>query len=99
MKPEPVISSRFAKPRPIVAARRLLTSERSRATRAADETSVIKSLRPLRHAEAACTRCPLHQFATQVVPGEGPAGAQLMLVGEQPGDSEDKSGRPFVGPA
>jgi uracil-DNA glycosylase len=99
MKRKPVVASRFAKPRPIVAARRLLASERSGATWAADETSVIKSLRPLRRAEAACTRCPLYQFATQVVPGEGPAGAQLMLVGEQPGDSEDKSGKPFVGPA
>ena len=99
MKPKPVVGSRFAKPRSIVTARRLLTSERSGSTQTADETSVIKSLRPLRHAEAACTRCPLHQFATQVVPGEGPAGAQLMLVGEQPGDSEDKSGKPFVGPA
>lgn len=48
---------------------------------------------------AACTRCPLYKNATQTVFGEGPAGARLMLVGEQPGDQEDLAGRPFVGPA
>ncbi|WP_179378792.1 UdgX family uracil-DNA binding protein [Jannaschia marina] len=48
---------------------------------------------------AACTRCPLHGPATQAVPGEGPADAALMIVGEQPGDQEDVAGRPFVGPA
>jgi DNA polymerase len=47
----------------------------------------------------ACTRCPLHANATQAVPGEGPVGAPLMFVGEQPGDREDLEGRPFVGPA
>lgn len=47
----------------------------------------------------ACTRCPLYRFATQTVFGEGPAGARLMLVGEQPGDQEDLAGKPFVGPA
>ncbi|WCR11939.1 UdgX family uracil-DNA binding protein [Paracoccus stylophorae] len=47
----------------------------------------------------ACTRCALHCHATQAVPGEGPADADLMVVGEQPGDLEDLSGRPFVGPA
>jgi uracil-DNA glycosylase len=59
----------------------------------------IKTLAALRKAEAACTRCPLYRFATQVVPGEGPARTSLMLVGEQPGDQEDLAGRPFVGPA
>jgi uracil-DNA glycosylase family protein len=59
----------------------------------------ISTLSQLRGAEARCTRCHLYQFATQVVPGEGSAHARLMLVGEQPGDSEDLSGRPFVGPA
>jgi uracil-DNA glycosylase len=59
----------------------------------------ISTLAQLRSAEAGCTRCPLYQFATHVVPGEGAAHARLMLVGEQPGDSEDLSGRPFVGPA
>ena len=59
----------------------------------------IRSLKALRAAEAACTRCPLHRNATQVVPGEGPARARMMMVGEQPGDQEDRQGRPFVGPA
>lgn len=59
----------------------------------------IRSLKALRAAEAACTRCPLYKNATQVVPGEGPARARLMMVGEQPGDQEDKQGHPFVGPA
>lgn len=53
----------------------------------------------LRQAEASCQRCNLYRTATQVVPGEGPIGAALMLVGEQPGDQEDRIGRPFVGPA
>ena len=47
----------------------------------------------------ACTRCPLYRNATQTVFGEGPVGARLMLVGEQPGDQEDLAGKPFVGPA
>jgi uracil-DNA glycosylase len=46
-----------------------------------------------------CTRCDLYKNATQTVFGEGPADASLMLVGEQPGDQEDLTGRPFVGPA
>jgi DNA polymerase len=46
-----------------------------------------------------CTRCPLHEMATQAVPGEGDWTAELMIVGEQPGDREDLAGRPFVGPA
>ncbi|MGA8155700.1 MAG: UdgX family uracil-DNA binding protein [Rhodoplanes sp.] len=59
----------------------------------------ITTLDTLREAEASCTRCSLFRNATQVVPGEGPAPARLMLVGEQPGDQEDLQGRPFVGPA
>ena len=46
-----------------------------------------------------CTRCPLYCNATQPVHGEGPQDAGLMIVGEQPGDQEDRAGRPFVGPA
>jgi len=49
--------------------------------------------------EQTCRRCPLYKHATQAVPGEGRVGAKLMLVGEQPGDSEDRKGLPFVGPA
>ncbi|HEX3916152.1 MAG TPA: UdgX family uracil-DNA binding protein [Caulobacteraceae bacterium] len=46
-----------------------------------------------------CRRCELWRNATQGVPGVGPAHAALMLVGEQPGDQEDRAGKPFVGPA
>ena len=61
--------------------------------------SLPHTLAGLRRAEAQCTRCPLYQFATQVVPGEGPEHAPLMMVGEQPGNDEDLAGHPFVGPA
>jgi DNA polymerase len=60
---------------------------------------MIKTLGELKTAEAHCTRCPLYRHATQAVPGEGPERASLMLVGEQPGDSEDLRGKPFIGPA
>jgi uracil-DNA glycosylase family protein len=53
----------------------------------------------LRGAAPACRGCELHRDATQVVFSAGPAGARLMLVGEQPGDREDLEGEPFVGPA
>jgi probable DNA metabolism protein len=46
-----------------------------------------------------CTRCPIHCNATQPVHGEGPQDGGLVIVGEQPGDQEDRTGRPFVGPA
>ncbi len=59
----------------------------------------IKSLRQLAAAEGSCTRCPLYRDATQAVPGEGPSRAAFMLVGEQPGDRWDITGKPFVGPA
>jgi DNA polymerase len=64
-----------------------------------DVVPLIRSLAQLRAAEAACTRCPLYKNATQVVPGEGPARAHVVVVGEQPGDKEDLVGKPFVGPA
>jgi uracil-DNA glycosylase len=47
----------------------------------------------------ACRACPLWRGATQTVFGEGPPGARIMLVGEQPGEREDQAGQPFVGPA
>ncbi|MFD7444852.1 UdgX family uracil-DNA binding protein [Streptomyces sp. NPDC059909] len=53
----------------------------------------------LRRAAAACRGCPLYENATQTVFGEGDASARVLLVGEQPGDQEDRQGRPFVGPA
>ena len=46
-----------------------------------------------------CRGCDLYKYATQAVFGEGPKSARLMLVGEQPGDQEDRQGEPFVGPA
>ncbi len=57
------------------------------------------SLEALAGLVQACRRCDLWRDATQGVPGEDPAGARLMLVGEQPGDQEDLAGKPFVGPA
>jgi DNA polymerase len=57
------------------------------------------SLKVLRAEAAACTRCDLYRHATQTVFGEGARHARVMLVGEQPGDQEDKEGHPFVGPA
>jgi len=48
---------------------------------------------------ATCQRCPLYKLGTQTVFGAGPADAPVMLVGEQPGDVEDRKGLPFVGPA
>ena len=53
----------------------------------------------LRREAASCRACPLWKEATQTVFGEGPPDAKIMFVGEQPGDREDREGRPFVGPA
>ena len=60
---------------------------------------MAETLDSLRQEAARCTRCELYEAATQTVFGEGRANAWLMLVGEQPGDQEDKAGEPFVGPA
>jgi DNA polymerase len=57
------------------------------------------SLPRLRSAVEGCRGCPLYLGATQAVFGEGPVGARIVLVGEQPGDREDLEGHPFVGPA
>jgi uracil-DNA glycosylase len=57
------------------------------------------SLPVLREAAAGCTACDLHKTGTQTVFGEGTRSAEVMLVGEQPGDREDLAGEPFVGPA
>jgi len=61
--------------------------------------SLPRTFTGLRRSEALCKRCPLYLPATQVVPGEGPDHAPLMMVGEQPGNDEDLAGHPFVGPA
>jgi uracil-DNA glycosylase family protein len=58
-----------------------------------------KSLKALREAAAGCKGCPLYGPATQTVFGEGPRRARVMLVGEMPGDREDRAGHVFVGPA
>ncbi len=58
----------------------------------------MTTIAALRREAATCTRCPLYARATQTVFGEGRRRG-LMLVGEQPGDAEDRAGRPFVGPA
>ena len=58
-----------------------------------------RSLEKLRDAAARCTACPLHRNATQTVFGEGRSTADVVFVGEQPGDAEDRAGHPFVGPA
>jgi uracil-DNA glycosylase family protein len=57
------------------------------------------SLKKLREAAAGCKACPLWKSGTQTVFGEGSPKAEVMFVGEQPGDQEDKAGKPFVGPA
>jgi uracil-DNA glycosylase family protein len=57
------------------------------------------TLRKLVASAAGCTACELYEPATQTVFGEGPARAEVMMVGEQPGDREDIEGHPFVGPA
>ncbi|WP_425231187.1 UdgX family uracil-DNA binding protein [Sphingomonas sp.] len=82
------------------------------ATAQARESSMIETARAadtgsnsaaawaaLREEALSCTRCHLYKHATQTVFGEGPVDAQLMFVGEQPGDQEDLAGHPFVGPA
>jgi DNA polymerase len=53
----------------------------------------------LRRSAGSCTACPLYKRATQTVFGEGNPRARLLLVGEQPGNDEDRQGHPFVGPA
>jgi uracil-DNA glycosylase family protein len=66
---------------------------------AADFMPPAPTLPSLRKAAAGCRGCRLWTIGTQTVFGEGPATARVLLVGEQPGDSEDREGRPFVGPA
>ena len=61
--------------------------------------SAGRELDRLRREAAGCRRCDLWKRGTQTVFGYGPPRARLMLVGEQPGDQEDKAGEPFVGPA
>ncbi len=83
-------------PPSVAAARRLVARQDETRARAA---SAPRTLAELAAGLQQCTRCSLCHKATAAVPGEGPPGARLMLVGEQPGDREDLTGRPFTGPA
>ena len=80
--------------RPAQPARRRIPAPVQHAT-----SEPLPALPALRALARECRACPLWEPATQTVFGEGPADARIMLVGEQPGDAEDLSGRPFVGPA
>lgn len=74
-------------------------TKRPSRTSSADPVPPLKSIRALADAAQDCRACPLFANATQAVFGEGPAAARIVLVGEQPGNDEDLSGHPFVGPA
>jgi len=74
---------------------RQLTLDESAAPLVPDQPSLPR----LREAAAGCTACDLYKTGTQTVFGEGARTAEVMFVGEQPGDQEDLAGRPFVGPA
>ncbi len=82
-----------------------IKSQRERRLPAAELRSAAALIPPsptldvLRLAASNCKACDLWKLGTQTVFGEGPSNARVMLVGEQPGDSEDKAGRPFIGPA
>ena len=69
-----------------------------RARRRFDGADAATDCRVARGRET-CRRCPLWRDATQTVFGEGPENAEVVFVGEQPGDQEDMAGKPFVGPA
>ena len=64
-----------------------------------DDRAHVRSLSALRDGVEHCRACPLWRHATHGVAGAGRAHAQIVLVGEQPGDSEDLAGKPFIGPA
>jgi uracil-DNA glycosylase len=66
---------------------------------AADFLPDRRTLPALKEAAAGCQGCHLYRNATQTVFGEGPPSARVIMVGEQPGDQEDRQGKPFVGPA
>jgi DNA polymerase len=76
-----------------------MASRAAVATSAAEFIPARPTLSSLRTAAAECRGCHLWRHATQTVFGEGPRTAEVMLVGEQPGDQEDRQGHPFVGPS
>ncbi|HEY3831623.1 MAG TPA: UdgX family uracil-DNA binding protein [Acidimicrobiia bacterium] len=61
--------------------------------------TATRALAALGRAAAGCTECPLYERATQTVFGEGPVDARIVMLGEQPGDHEDREGHVFIGPA
>ncbi|HWB82608.1 MAG TPA: UdgX family uracil-DNA binding protein [Bryobacteraceae bacterium] len=71
----------------------------NRNTNAPDELIPIETLPVLQKAVQKCRGCDLYRNATQAVFGDGPVHARVLFLGEQPGDEEDRQGRPFVGPA
>ena len=73
--------------------------ERDSPMSAAEYVPPTRRLNVLRDAVQGCRGCELYKHATQAVFGEGPRTATVVMIGEQPGDKEDKQGRPFVGPA
>lgn len=81
----------------------MVAASADRAKNASDFSSQpvpdTRDLSVLREAAAACRACPLWRDATCTVFGEGPSRPRIVVVGEQPGDQEDRTGRPFVGPA
>lgn len=80
----------------VASARRLVAAQSGMGVEVVDAPRTLEALAANLQQ---CTRCALCHSATAAVPGEGPADARLMIVGEQPGDMEDLAGRPFVGPA
>jgi uracil-DNA glycosylase len=71
----------------------------SRSARPGATPPDVTDLGRLRSAAAGCRGCSLHRDATQTVFGDGPGDAAVLVIGEQPGDHEDRAGEPFVGPA
>ncbi len=72
---------------------------RTESASAADYIPEHLTPRALRESVQSCQGCNLYRWATQAVFGEGPNSAQIVFIGEQPGDEEDRQGRPFVGPS
>ncbi|MDB6093224.1 MAG: phage polymerase-related protein [Verrucomicrobia bacterium] len=75
------------------------TASADTAARYLTEDPAKLSIPEIRKRAAHCKACPLYKLGTQTVFGEGPTSAKIVFVGEQPGDQEDRQGRPFVGPA
>jgi DNA polymerase len=88
-----------AKPAAAQSSRRVLKAAMRVSRDAPYEGVALTSLGEVAAGIQFCRRCDLHRDSIQGVAGEGPEGARLMLVGEQPGDQEDLAGQPFVGPA